>query len=104
MFINSTGVTCTNCRWMEKNMFPRADVSGALQNFVTVELFTDRQNESDRKNQALQLKLSGTVALPVYVIVSPEGEVLRKFESSTRSSEEFMAFLSDNKGTQVAKG
>jgi thiol:disulfide interchange protein DsbD len=100
IFINFTGVTCTNCRWMEKNMFPRQDVSGELKNFVSVELFTDRQIESDRLNQKLQRQLTGTVTLPIYVIVTPEGEVIRKFESSTRNTDEFVAFLKGS--TQVA--
>ncbi len=93
MFINFTGVTCTNCRWMEKNMFPREDVSGQLGNYVPVELFTDRQTPGDRANQELQKRLTGTVTLPVYVIVTPDGQVIRKFESSTRNSEEFVSFL-----------
>jgi thiol:disulfide interchange protein DsbD len=102
MFINFTGVTCTNCRWMEKNMFPREDVSGQLGNFVPVELFTDRQTPGDRANQALQKQLTGTVTLPVYVIVTPDGQVIRKFESSTRDSEEFVAFLKGNGNEKVA--
>ena len=102
MFINFTGVTCTNCRWMEANMFPREDVSSQLGNYVAVELFTDRTTPSDRANQALQKRLTGTVTLPVYVIVDPGGKVIRKFESSTRSSEEFVAFLKGSSGDKVA--
>ena len=26
LFVDFTGVTCTNCRWNEKNVFPRGDV------------------------------------------------------------------------------
>jgi len=102
MFINFTGVTCTNCRWMEKNMFPREDVSGALKDFVMVELFTDRAIPADRANQELQVKLTNTVTLPIYVVVSPEGSVVRKFESSTRNSDEFLAFLRGSKPSTVA--
>jgi thiol:disulfide interchange protein DsbD len=102
MFINFTGVTCTNCRWMEKNMFPREDVTDALSKYVKVELFTDRETPEDQANQALQQKLAGTVALPVYLIVSPDGTVLKKFESSTRDSDEFVTFLKSVENSTVA--
>jgi len=93
VFINFTGVTCTNCRWMEKNMFPNADVQSELKKYVLVELYTDKQSKEDEANQALQQRLTGTVALPVYLCVSPEGKILAKFESSTRQTEEFLTFL-----------
>jgi thiol:disulfide interchange protein len=93
VFINFTGVTCTNCRWMEKNMFPNPDVKKALDNYVKLELYTDKQSKEDADNQALQQRLTGTVALPVYLCVSPEGKILAKFESSTRSTQEFLTFL-----------
>jgi thiol:disulfide interchange protein DsbD len=100
VFVNFTGVTCTNCRWMEKNMFPRPDVTSQLEQYVKVELFTDRQTAADKKNQDLQQALTGVRTLPVYVIVTPEGEVVRKFESSTRDPQEFVGFLQG--GAKVA--
>lgn len=103
MFVNFTGVTCTNCRWMEKNMFPREDITDALKGYIKVELFTDRELDSDRANQALQQKLAGTVTLPLYLILSPDGRVLRKFESSTRDSSQFLAFLKSGAPTNVAR-
>ena len=93
VFINFTGVTCTNCRWMEKNMFPNPAVKKELGNYVLVELYTDKQSKEDQDNQSLQQKLTGTVALPVYLTVAPDGHVISKFESSTRQTEEFLNFL-----------
>ncbi len=93
VFINFTGVTCTNCRMMEKNMFPNPLVKAELENYVLVELYTDKQTKEDEENQALQQRLTGTVALPVYLCLSPEGKVLAKFESSTRDTNQFLTFL-----------
>ena len=93
VFINFTGVTCTNCRMMEKNMFPNADVKKELGNYILVELYTDKQSKEDADNQALEQRLAGTVTLPLYLTVSPDGKVLSKFESSTRNKEEFLSFL-----------
>ncbi len=93
VFINFTGVTCTNCRSMERNMFPRPEVKKELGNYVQLELYTDKASKEDQANQALEQRMVDTVALPVYVIVSPDGKVLKKFESSTRDAGEFVQFL-----------
>jgi len=36
VFIDFTGYTCTNCRWMEANVFPKAEVDEQLNRFVLV--------------------------------------------------------------------
>lgn len=94
MLINFTGKTCTNCRWMEANMFPRPGIASLIDGrFVKVELFTDRPTAEDERNQALQKKLAKTVALPVYVVVRPDGSPDRIFEGSTRDEAAFAKFL-----------
>lgn len=93
MLIDFTGVTCTNCRWMEKNMFPRPEVEQQFNSFIRVKLYTDRETSADRRNQALMQQLTGKVTLPIYVAVSPDGKVLRMFEGSTRDPQEFVSFL-----------
>ncbi len=93
VFLNFTGVTCTNCRWMESNMFTQADVKKTLENFVTAELFTDRQTPEDERHSQIQEKSFGTVALPLYVVISPDGKELSKFPGLTRDKDEFIRFL-----------
>lgn len=100
MLINFTGVTCTNCRWMEKNMFPRGAVVKELERYVPVELYTDRGTPEDLANRELEQKLTGVITLPVYVIVSPEGKALEVFQGSTRDEAAFVAFLKTD--TRVA--
>ena len=93
MFLNFTGVTCTNCRWMEQNMFPQPDVKKELDRFVLVELFTDRETPEDERNgQMLETRFK-TVALPLYVILDSEGNELSQFPGLTRNRDEFVAFL-----------
>ena len=41
VFIDFTGYTCTNCRWMEANMFTRPDVRAELRRYVLSRLFTN---------------------------------------------------------------
>jgi len=93
MLVDFTGYTCTNCRWMEANMFPRPDVARELARYVRVRLYTDGQGERYRGFQRLEQKLLGTVALPYYAAFTPDGTPLVAFGGLTRTPEEYIAFL-----------
>jgi thiol:disulfide interchange protein DsbD len=93
MLVDFTGYTCTNCRWMEANMFPRADVARELARFVRVRLYTDGQGERYRGFQRLEQKLLGTVALPYYAAFTPDGKPVVAFGGLTRTPAEYIAFL-----------
>jgi thiol:disulfide interchange protein len=105
IFINFTGANCTNCRQMERDVLPRPDVTKELASFIPVELYTDRPTPDDNANQGYQQKLTGAVTLPLYVVVTPDGRLLKKFDQGyTRNPAEFVAFLQDanRSATQVA--
>ena len=96
VFLNFTGVTCTNCRWMEKNMFPEREVQKELSRFVLAELYTDREtpeHKADDEKNADRQSTFGSAALPLYVIISPDEKKLDSFASLTRSKQEFIGFL-----------
>ncbi len=93
IFIDYTGYTCTNCRWMEANMFPKPAVNAELSKFVRVKLFTDGEGEPYEGFQRMQEARFGTVALPLYAIVTPDDEIVARFEGLTRNEGEFVAFL-----------
>lgn len=93
VLIDFTGYTCTNCRWMEANMFPRAEITKEMERFVRVRLYTDGQGELYRTQQKLELDKFGTVALPYYAIVDSEGHTKSQFLGMTRSSDEYLTFL-----------
>jgi len=93
VFVNFTGVTCTNCRWMEANVFTDANVKRELDRFVLAELYTDRETPEDELNSKLQETRFKTVALPLYVIVAPDGTQLGLFAGLTRDKSEFIRFL-----------
>lgn len=94
IFINFTGATCVNCREMEANVLPHPSVVKELQPFVTAELYTDRAEEEDRRNQQLQLKLVGSTAQPVYAAVTPDGKLLAA-QQGRSSADEFARFVRD---------
>ena len=93
VFLNFTGVTCTNCRWMESNMFTDAAVKKALDNFVLAELYTDRQTPEDEKNAMLQETKFKNVGLPLYVMITPDGQELSAPVGLTRDKNEFIKYL-----------
>jgi thiol:disulfide interchange protein len=97
VFLNFTGVTCTNCRWMEKNMFPDPQVKKEMDRFVLAELYTDRETPEhkaeDEKNAEIQTTKYNSAALPLYVIISPDEKPLATFPSLTRDKQEFIGFL-----------
>ncbi len=92
IFINFTGVTCVNCREMEKNVLPLPEVVAGIEKFVPVELYTDRPNPEDQKNQQLLLKLANTTANPVYLVIDADGHVIQSV-AGRHNPELFTKFL-----------
>ncbi|MEA1881578.1 MAG: cytochrome c biogenesis protein CcdA, partial [Candidatus Marinimicrobia bacterium] len=92
IFVDFTGYTCTNCRWMESNIFTKVEVKDRFKDYVLVRLYTDGGNNY-REKQQYEIDRFGTAALPYYVILSPEDDVLGKFPGMTRNLEEFLEFL-----------
>jgi thiol:disulfide interchange protein DsbD len=95
IFIDFTGFACTNCRWMESNIFPRRDVQEMFKEFVLVRLYTDGSGKVYDRNRVFQESRFGTVALPLYVTMSSDDEQLTTFPGLTRKPEEFLRFLRD---------
>lgn len=93
VFIDFTGYTCTNCRWMEANVFPKAEVAAEMNKFVLSRLYTDGDGEVYQRQQKMEQDMFGTVALPLYAIISPDGKVIASFPGLTRNTDEFVSFL-----------
>ena len=93
VFIDFTGYACTNCRWMEANIFPEKEVHALLKKFVRVQLYTDGRGEKYERNRDLQEARFGTVALPLYAILSPDGKEIAHFPGMTRDVAMFVRFL-----------
>lgn len=92
IFIDFTGYTCTNCRAMETNVFPLEEIQNRFAKMEKVRLYTDDGIDGP-ENQQFQFKLTGTVALPTYVIVDPySGKVLNQLIGYTQK-DEFRQFL-----------
>jgi thiol:disulfide interchange protein DsbD len=93
VFIDFTGYTCTNCRWMEINMFTKVTVRQELEKYVRVRLYTDGEGQPYEGFQQMQQDKFGTVALPLYAVVNVDGSPLITFPGLTRNEMEFVSFL-----------
>jgi thiol:disulfide interchange protein DsbD len=85
VFIDFTGVTCTNCKINEKNVFVKQDVKDLFKQYIRVQLYTDtipenfykeipaeEKREKDAEmNQEFQKKAFKMEQLPLYAIVKP---------------------------------
>ena len=97
VFVDFTGYTCVNCRWMEKYVFADPKVLKIFkEKFVLVQLFTDG-GDNYQNNQSLQVERFHTVALPFYVVLDASNQVLARHAGIMVSSEEFLSFLQQNR-------
>jgi thiol:disulfide interchange protein len=82
IFIDFTGVNCTNCRANEKNVFVLPEVRKELEKYVRVQLYTDSVPDPklDRiqavaqadRNRELLAATFADVSNPLYAIVKPQ--------------------------------
>ena len=93
VFIDFTGYTCTNCRWMEANVFTLPKVQERFRQYLLVRLYTDGTGPEHAENMRLEQERFGTIALPFYVVLSPGDEVVATFPGLTRNPKEFIDFL-----------
>ncbi|MCS4057773.1 protein-disulfide reductase DsbD family protein [Salinibacter ruber] len=94
VFVDFSGYTCTNCREMEANVFPAPAVAEHLRaDFVLLRLYTDDADKGPAL-QRYQQQTVGTVALPSYAVVTPEGNLAAR-HSGMASPKAFDAFLEE---------
>jgi len=81
IFLDNTGVTCTNCKYNERNIFRRGEVRKLFAQYRLVQHYTDevpanfysqqvddsRRDDEARANLQFQRDVFGTEQLPLYV-------------------------------------
>ncbi len=92
IFLDVTAYTCTNCRWMEANIFTKQAVVERFRQFILLRLYTDGGNNF-REKQRFAVERFGTAALPFYAILAPDGGEIVRFPGMTTDYQEFTAFL-----------
>jgi len=97
VFIDFTGYTCTNCRWMESNVLSKPAIEQDLSRFVKVRLYTDGDGEVYSNQQDYEDKHFGTVALPLYALLDSNGAMVDTSAGVTRDADTFAEFLAKAK-------
>jgi thiol:disulfide interchange protein DsbD len=113
VFLDFTGVTCTNCKINEHDVFPQAAIREELQQFEKVKLYTDEvpaglyatdpggraRKAEARANSDFQNDVFKDIALPMYVVLVPQPDgavkVIGMREGKINDAGEFAAFLKD---------
>ncbi len=114
VFLDFTGVTCTNCKYNEQAVFTRPEVKNLLQEFEGVQLYTDEvpvssytidpggdQREKEAiANRQFQGEAFKDTALPLYAVLMPLGEGRVKVvgvynEGKINSRDKFAQYLRD---------
>jgi thiol:disulfide interchange protein DsbD len=94
VFIDFTGYTCTNCRYMEASVFPLPAVASRLAQMVRSEVYTDCIQDVCDEQREYQVERFETAALPFYAVLDPSDDsIMGTFASSTNDSSEFVEFL-----------
>jgi len=92
IFLDFTGYTCTNCRWMEKNIFIEPEVEELFENFILVKLYTDG-GENASEYQQMEIDRYGTSALPFYVVIDKYENKINTFHGMDSDINKFIDFL-----------
>jgi thiol:disulfide interchange protein DsbD len=117
IFIDFTGVTCTNCIKNERNVFTRPAIAKLFDPYLVVKIYTDTvpgryyapevragltaaRSKEDAKDVNLKFQIDrfGTEQLPLYVILEPESDnhirVIGMYEEGLINNvSEFASFL-----------
>ncbi len=81
LFVDFTGVNCSNCRWNENNVFVLPQVQQELKKYIRVQLYTDvvpnpnltaaeAENEASKNNE-LRTNTFNDGSNPLYAIIRP---------------------------------
>lgn len=86
-------------------MIARPEIQGILKSFVIAELYTDRQGAEhkakDAENARLQEEQFATAALPLYLVLGPDGRERSRLLGKSNVSE-FAEFLKKGLGPSPA--
>ena len=122
VFVDFTGVTCTNCKYNEENVFSRPEFRSQFEQFERVQLYTDEvpaaaflsdPGQRPRKTEAsanrdFQIDVFKDSALPLYAVLMPQADGKVKVvgvydEGKINDPAKFAAFLKDSLEKAKAK-
>jgi thiol:disulfide interchange protein len=98
VLVNFSGYACTNCKWMDANVFPRPEIMDAMKDLVPVELFTDGTDSASEANGKFEEERFKVAAMPYYALLDANEKVVATFADRATDPQEFLAFLKKRPG------
>ncbi|MBI1903887.1 MAG: thioredoxin family protein [Planctomycetia bacterium] len=92
LFVDFTGVNCSNCRVMEQKVFPDPEVRALFDKMVRAKLYVDRDDEKSLEQARLQSTRYALSSQPFYVILDPRDD-RRPLATDTFNVTTFEGFL-----------
>lgn len=110
IMLDFTGWACANCRRMEENVWPKAEVKNLIKDeYVLVSLYCDDKeslpepfkigdNVAETEGQKwsyFQQEYYGANSQPLYVLIDHQGRLLAEPRGYTKEAEEYAKFLEE---------
>jgi thiol:disulfide interchange protein len=90
VLVNFSGYACTNCKWMDANMFPRPEIMDAMKDLVPVELFIDGTDAASEFNQKFEEDRFKVASMPYYALLDADEHVISTFADRATDPQEFL--------------
>jgi thiol:disulfide interchange protein len=98
VLVNFSGYACTNCKWMDANVFPRPEIADAMKDLVPVELFVDGADAASEANGKFEEDRFKVASMPYYALLDADEKVIAVFGDRATDPQEFLAFLKKRPG------
>jgi thiol:disulfide interchange protein len=98
VLVNFSGYACTNCKWMDANMFPRPEIMDAMKDLVPVELFIDGTDAASDANGKFEEDRFKVASMPYYALLDADEHVVAIYPDRATDPQEFLAFLKKRPG------
>lgn len=93
VLVNFSGYSCTNCKWMDANIFPRPDIMAAMQDLIPVELFIDGTDQASEDNGKFEEDRFKVAAMPYYALIDSNQNIIATFADRATDPQQFLEFL-----------
>ncbi len=104
VLVNFSGYSCTNCKWMDANVFPRPEIMDAVKDLVPVELFIDGTDKASEDNGKFEEDHFKVASMPYYALMDADQNIVAVFGDRATDPQQFLSFLKTKSGIKKSPG
>jgi thiol:disulfide interchange protein len=104
VLVNFSGYSCTNCKWMDANVFPRPEIMDAVKDLVPVELFVDGTDKASEDNGKFEEDHFKVASMPYYALIDADQNIVATFGDRATDPQQFLSFLKTKSGVKKSPG